>query len=241
MFIVNIGLINNLISIVIQLFTFKRPSNLLQLQLAFSDISYNIYLLIVIIFNGIFGEKYQLYDFEWRNSRTCFFLSIFSSSFCLISMFSLLFITYEKLAAVKNEIKFLNINFKQMIIFLSIISSISITFSIIPNFVFENYSSRFPLCFSLHLTNEKKSGWFYSFLLYSILPIFIIFIILYLYMQIFKEIHISSQILSRKEAIQRISSVLIIALLIVTTNIITWIPIFFLSKQFYFRKILVNF
>lgn len=151
-------------------------------------------------------------------------------------MLSLLFITFEKFAAVKNLTKYLNIQYSIVFCIISTMCFLSAVLSTIPNIIFKNYSSRYPLCFSLHLTNENLEGWLYSFCLFSIFPIIIISIILYFYLKIFKEVQSSIKILSRRDAIKRISSILISALSVVTTNIVVWLPILLLSLTFSFNK-----
>lgn len=205
-------------------------------MLTISDLSYNIYLLIISIYDQVYRQNYLENDSLWRTGKMCFFLGVLSSMACSTSMLSLLIITFEKLAAVKNYYRFLHLNYLKTFSLIGFIFVISLSFCILPHMIYEKFSSRYPLCFSLHVTNQKTDGWIYSFLIFSIIPMIIIIIIIIFYVKIFRCILKSCSILSKEITINRLLKVFINALLVVTTNILTWTPVFFVSIAAAFGK-----
>lgn len=106
----------------------------------------------------------------------------------------------------------------------------------------KNYYSRYSLCFSLHLTNDKNDGWIYSFFLFSILSVIIYVTICFLYYKISSIILKSGKILSKENKERRIQRFLKANVLIIVSNLMTWIPIsIFGINQFFFAKIFLIF
>lgn len=99
--------------------------------------TYNIYLLILAIYDKIFGEDYQKFDYSWRNGNFCFILGIISGTSCLVSMFSLLVIILEKVFVVEGYMNHINVNFKFIIITITLNLIVSTGLTIFPYLFYE--------------------------------------------------------------------------------------------------------
>lgn len=86
----------------------------------------------------------------------------------------------------------------------------------------------YSLCFSIHLTNEETGDWFIHLINFSILPILVSLIIIFLYFRILNTIKKNSMLFSKLRNDQ-FMLLMRKASLILLSNVISWLPIAFIT------------
>lgn len=94
---------------------------------------------------------------------------------------------------------------------------------------------KYSLCFSIHLTNEETNDWFIHLINFSILPILISIIIIFLYSRILITIRKNSMIFSKLRNNQFMLLLWKVSLIILS-NLVTWLPIAFIGVLAIMKK-----
>lgn len=140
-----IGLIGNVVTFILTLKTFKRPSNLFQLELFICNFLMAVYIAAIIIQDIRYSGNYIEFDNEWRKSTLCNSLGVLASVSSLLSLFLLLILTIEKYLVIKYQLNFQFFTWRKVFVISTIAISISIIFSIIPLYAY-TVSFIFFLC-----------------------------------------------------------------------------------------------
>ncbi|XP_070545973.1 G-protein coupled receptor GRL101-like isoform X2 [Ptychodera flava] len=210
-----------------------NSDHFLILMLAVTDFLVSIYLLVVASADAYYGNNYIGHDILWRDSRLCTLIGVFVTISKQTSMFIMAVMSVTRSIVIAFPLKLVRFKVKQMTIILLIGVSYNLIFAILPAFELSYFGKSFygqnSLCLPLNVRHDRQPGWEFSLFLFCILNSIYMVLMTFCYSLIL----ISSRgemkvgIKSRK---QRGSYKLFFKVtLILTTNMLSWIPIFVIS------------
>ena len=224
----------------------KRNYGVFVSHLAVSDGLMGVYLLIIAAADSYYRGTYIYHDDYWRNSPLCQFAGVLSVVASEASVLFICLIVIERLLVVKyplGQVKIdLNVGKRIAIIVWVIVVCIGILpIGLYPVFEGKFYSIS-GTCLSLPITRAMPPGWVFSFSISIVFNFASCLFIGFGQWWIYKEIKASEKKMAGCRSGRTYESRITINLLIVvTTNVLCWLPIVLLGKNIlYIQDILVH-
>lgn len=95
----------------------------------------------------------------------------------------------------------------------------------------KEFSSRSPICLSLHLTSEKFSGWLYSLIIFGQIPLLCHSILCFSYLKIVSEIKSTKGKLKDSKA-KSSTTVIYVLFIMFLINTLSIMPVWLISRFF---------
>ncbi|XP_064651598.1 uncharacterized protein LOC135502578 [Lineus longissimus] len=233
-----LSIFSNVLVIVFRSKTIKSNTvqKILIINLSVSDFLMGVYLIIIGSADVHFKDVYYLHEAEWRQSPMCACAGVFSLVSSEMSVFTLVFITCDRVLAIVFPFSGLRTTSKRLIITLSIAWSLVVGLASLPLLlggVFDTFYGRNGVCLPFGIS-QGISLWEHDMLNLTVLTINLIgfIIILFGYLAIYRTIRKSSH---RMKGFQQDSGVnkevkfLKKMSLIVMTDFLCWVPIIVLK------------
>jgi hypothetical protein len=169
-----------------------RVSSTLVISLGFADFLMGIYLIIIASVDVYYRGHYIEVSDSWRSSALCKFCGFISTLSSEASVFTLVFITVDRLICIYFTFTDYKFTMKTTYLLIGVSWLAAFIMSFIPIIVkpyfHDEFYARSGVCLALHLTNTHPAGWEYSVAVFIVINFIAFFMILIAYIMMYKKI-----------------------------------------------------
>ena len=204
------------------------------LNLAGSDSLLGLYLILIGITDNIYRGTYIFHDEAWRISAWCQFAGVLSTVSCEASVLFSCLITVDRFLVIKYPFRQRRLTHINGTVIAVVFWSLALFLAVLPvtlsSYFKDEFYSKSGLCLALPLTRGRTSVWGYAFGIFIVFNSVACLLLAIGQWKIYKEIKTSKKAIgdgrSKSTNDSRIARNL---LLVVTTNLLCWLPVEFIG------------
>ena len=212
----------------------QAVQNFLVSNLCVSDALIGVYIAGILRKDiALQGEYYQ-YDQEWRLSNECKVYGAASILSSEVSIFTLVFIAYDRFLALVKATSFRRLTMRVAIVALILTWSLCLVISIVPAVVRSYFYDDFEksgfygtnsLCLPLQLPGEEATAWEYSLVFFGVLNFIAAIYLILAYVRIFHSSYQSAKLSKNEKRMKSQPKLAKRLAAIVFTDVCCWVPI----------------
>lgn len=212
----------------------NKVQNLFICSLSISDMLMGIYLAGIINKEMTTRGSYYLYDFNWRSGRACHAFGVISVISSEVSVFTLVFIAYDRFLHIVRALDFKEIVYSTAVILLIITwvacTIIAILPALVQPYFFDKskdvaFYGTSSICLPLQLPGEGATAWEYCLAVFGLLNFFAAIYLIVTYIRMFYSSYKSAQESGNTKRLDVQPALAKRFAVIIFTDVCCWVPI----------------
>ena len=212
----------------------NRVQNMLICSLSFSDMLMGVYLIGIINQEIATRGEYYKHDLNWRTGSSCKVFGIISVISSEVSVFTLVFIAYDRFLHIVHALEFRKIGYRTAIFLLAVTWLVCTAIAVIPATVEsyfydelrrEGFYGTNSICMPLQLPGEDTVAWEYCLAVFGVLNFIGAIYLIVAYCQMFYSSYMSAKISKNKSRLGVHTTMAKRFAAVVFTDVCCWVPI----------------